>query len=151
MVLPRGHSGPFGSGPEAGDGVDLEEAEVVPAAVLEFLLAGLGQEQSLAVGAEAGVGDAVLGVDAEEVTTAGRFEECEVPSALEQAAGHDEVLPIRVEGQGLHQPLPALSLMGLIELFAGLPIEGLPPLDPVARHGIAHRTHAAGVETLAIR
>ena len=31
-----------GSGPEAGDGVDFEEAEVVPAAVLEFLLAGLG-------------------------------------------------------------------------------------------------------------
>ena len=83
MVLPRGHSDPFGSGPEAGDGVDLEEAEVVPAAILEFLLAGLGQEQSLAVGAEAGVGDAVLGVDAEEVATAGRFEEREVPGALE--------------------------------------------------------------------
>ena len=131
--------------------MDLEEAEVVPAAILEFLLAGLGQEQSLAVGAEAGVSDAVLGVDAEEITTAGRFEKRKVPSALEQAAGHDEVLPIRVKGQGLHQPLPALSLMGLIELFAGLPIEGLPPLDPVARHGIAHRTHAAGVETLAIR
>ena len=97
MVLPRGHSGPFGSGPEAGDGVDLEEAEVVPAAVLEFLLAGLGQEQSLAVGAEAGVSDAVLGVDAEEITTAGRFEKRKVPSALEQPAGHDEVLPIRVE------------------------------------------------------
>jgi len=31
---------------EAGDGVDLEQAEVGPAAVLEFLLAGLGQEQS---------------------------------------------------------------------------------------------------------
>ena len=105
----------------------------------------------MAVGAEAGVGDAVLGVDAEEVTTAGRFEEREVPGALKQPAGHDEALPIRVEGQGLHQPLPALSLMGLIELFAGLPIAGLPPLDPVARHGIAHRTHAAGVETLAIR
>ena len=56
-----------------------------------------------------------------------------------------------MEGQGLHQPLPALSLMGLIELLAGLPIEGLPPLNSVARHGIAHRTHAAGVETLAIR
>ena len=28
---------------EAGDGVDLEEAEFVPAAVLEFLLACLGQ------------------------------------------------------------------------------------------------------------
>ena len=83
MVLRPGLSGPFGSGPEAGDRVDLEEAEVVPAAVLEFLLAGLGQEQSLAVGAEAGVGDPVLGVDAEEITTAGRFEEREVPGALE--------------------------------------------------------------------
>ena len=63
--------------------MDLNEAEFVPAAVLEFLLAGLGQEQSLAVGAEAGVGDAVLGVDAEEVATAGRFEERKVPGALE--------------------------------------------------------------------
>ena len=41
-VLRPGLSGPFGSGPEAGDGVDFEEAEVVPAAILEFLLAGLG-------------------------------------------------------------------------------------------------------------
>ena len=51
--------------------MDFEEAEVVPAAVLEFLLAGLGQEQSLAVGAEAGVGDAVLGVDTEEIEVEG--------------------------------------------------------------------------------
>ena len=131
--------------------MDLDQAEFVPAAVLEFLLAGFGEEEPLAVGAEAGVGDAVLGVDAEEIATAGRFEERKVPGALEQPAGHDEMLPIRVEGQGLHQPLPALSLVGLIELLAGLPIEGLPPLNSVARHGIAHRTHAAGVETLAIR
>ena len=131
--------------------MDLEEAEFVPAAVLEFLLADFGQEEPLAVGAEAGVGDAVLGVDAEEIATAGRFEKREIPGALEQAAGHDEVLPIRVEGQGLHQPLPALSLMGLIELLAGLPLEGLPPLNSVARHGIAHRSHAAGLERFAVR
>ena len=61
------------------------------------------------------------------------------------------MLPIRVKGQGLHQPLTALSLVGLIQLLAGLPLEGLPPLNSVARHGIAHRTHAAGVETLAVR
>ena len=61
------------------------------------------------------------------------------------------MLPIRVKGQGLHQPLPALFLVGLIELLAGLPIEELPPLNAVARHGVAHRTHAAGVETLTFR
>jgi len=38
----RGSQARSGSGPEAGDRVDLEEAEFVPAAVLEFLLAGFG-------------------------------------------------------------------------------------------------------------
>ena len=62
-------------------------------------------------------------------------------------AGYSE--GFKREWQSLDQPLPALSLMGLIELLAGLPIEGLPPLDPVARQGIPHGTHTAGVETLA--
>ena len=38
----RGSQARSGSGPEAGDRVDLEEAEFVPAAILELLLAGLG-------------------------------------------------------------------------------------------------------------
>ena len=107
------------------------------------LAAGAGEEEGLAVGGEAGLGDAFFGVEGVDQGAVGGGEEGGVPGALGLASSHDEVGAAGVPGEGFHEAGAVLAVADLVEALALEPIPALPSHFAVAGHGVAHGAHAA--------
>src|SRR5205085_12287682 len=93
------------------NGIDFNAAPLGPFAVFLFFLAGgAGEDQAFAVAGEAGVSDAEFGVQAVFKGSGFGVEEGGVPFALEETAGHYEVVVRGVPAKGFHEAGAAFAV-----------------------------------------